>query len=239
MPKMSSQMQKSLACAVGGLFLALGSFAAEAPIEKPAPGEADRYRLAARQILQEEAAETRAHDEAWLRGSPADREKALAPTRDKAEQESADLITAALRAEAAAPAADPCPLRGVRYPDREPAVDVPFHAWEFRVLDYWGGLVKGECTGVYAGYNPANPLRGELIVYRHPDDPSRYEVYPAPRANGPIRIVSEANGSLVLASVRGSFDRDTGANPDGTTFEIVEAPGGGAYLFDLETMRFR
>lgn len=240
MPKMPSKVQKSLACAVGGAFLALGSFAADPPAAKPSPGEADAYRLQARHTLEGEAAALRAHDEAWLRRSPADREQAQAPVREKAEQESADLITAASRAEAAAPAADPCPLRGVRYPDREPAVDVPFHAWEFRVLDYWGGLVKDECTGVYAGYDPANPLQGELVVYSHPDDPSRFEVYPAPKATGPVRIVAEANGSLILSSVRGTFDRDTGAaNPDGSTFEAVEAPGGGSYVFDLRTMRYR
>ena len=239
MPKMPRRMQKPLALAVGGVLMAFVSFAAEAPAEKPGPSEADRYRLKAQQTLQGDAAATWAHDEAWLLRSPADREQALAPTRDKAEQESADLIAAALQAEATAPAADPCPLRGLRYPDREPAVDAPFHAWEFRVLDFWGGLVKGECTGVYAGYDPANSLQGELVVYSHPDDPSRFEVYPAPRATGPLRIVSEANGSLVLASVRGSFDRDTEANPDGSTFETVEAPGGGTYTFDLRTMRYR
>jgi len=220
--------------------MACGSFAAGAPAAKPPAGDADSYRLKAQQTLQGEVAAVRTPDEAWLRRSPADREQELAATREKAEQESAGLITVALRAEAAAPAVDPCPLRGLRYPDREPAVDAPFHAWEFRVLDFWGGLVKGECMGVYAGYDPANPLQGELVVYSYPDDPSRFEVYPAPKATGPIRIVAEANGSLVLSSVRGSFDRDTGAaNPDGSTFETVEAPGSGTYVFDLRTMRYR
>lgn len=233
---MTRKMQGSLACAVAGVFYALVAGAGEAPI--PA-STADQYRLQAQPILEGQAQAMRERDEVWLRLSSAEREQALARVRERAEQESAEMIAAAVQAEEGAPSADACPQRGVRYPDREPAVDTPFHAWEFRVLDFWGGLVKGECTGVYSGYNPADPLQGELIVYGLPDDPSRFEVYPTPKATGPVRILSEANGTLVLSTVRGAFDRDIGANADGPTFETVEAPGGETFVFDLRTMRYR
>jgi hypothetical protein len=234
---MPRKMRNSLAFAVAGFFLALVAGAGEAPT---AASAADQYRLQAQSIQEGQARSMRERDEEWLRLSPAEREQALAQVRERVEQESAEMITAAVRAEEAAPAADACPLRGVRYPDREPAVDTPFHAWEFRVLDFWGGLVKDECAGVYAGYDPANPLQGELVVYSHPDEPSRFEVYPTPKATGPVRIVSEAKGTLVLSSVRGSFDRDTRTpDPDGSTFETVEAPGSETYVFDLRTMRYQ
>jgi hypothetical protein len=227
----------SLAVAVAGVFCALVAGAGEVP--SPASA-ADRYRLEAQPVLESDARAMRERDEAWLRLSPAEREQALARVRESADQESAEMISAAAQAEEASPAADACPLRGVRYPDREPAVPSPFHARNFRVLDFWGGLVKGECVGVYAGYDPADPLLGKLVVYRHPDEPSRFEVYPTPKPTGPVEILSQANGALVLSSVRGAFDRDRRTpDPDGSTFEIVEAPGGETFVFDLRTLRYR
>jgi hypothetical protein len=238
---MASHLRISIACAIGGVLLAVGAATADPrPGEAPPSGDADSYRSKAQQTLAGQVQALRAHDEAWQSLSPAEREQALESAREKAEQESAEMIGAAVQAEARTAAVDTCPLRGLRYPDREPAVDVPFHDWEFIVLDYWGGLLQGECVGIYAGYRPADPLQGELVVYSHPEEPSRYEVYPTPTATGPVHIVSEAHGVLILSSVWGTFDRHTDtATPEGSTFESTPVPGGATYTFDLNAMRYR
>jgi hypothetical protein len=233
---MPIRIQRSIAFTICGALIAYGARAAEPPAT-----DADQYRAEAQQTLEEQLQELRAHDEAWQSLPAAQREQTLQQARAKAEQESAEMIGAALKAESTAAAVNnACPFQGLRYPDREPAVDVPFHDWEFIVLDFWGGILKGECEGIYAGYNPADPLQGELVVYDHPDEPWRYEVYPTPTATGPVRIVAEKDGVLTLSSVRGTFDRHTEtATPEGSTFEAAKAPGGAAYTFDLSNLRYR
>jgi len=211
--------------------------------EMPPPSEADEYRLHAQQILQSRLETSTANDEVWLGLQATEREKILQPIREKAKQESEEMIGAALKAEATATPSDPCPFRGLLYPNREPAVPVPFHSWQFIVLDYWGGVLQGACKGVYAGYDPTNPLQGQLAVYNDPENPDRYDLFPTPTATGPVRIVAEKNGLLTVWSVQGKFDRNTSfdstASTDDSLSNSVEAPGGAMYVFDLRTLRYR
>lgn len=240
---MSRRIRIVITWTAGSLLIALGAAAlALRPDEIPSRSEADEYRMTAEQALQSQVEAFRVHNEAWQSLQATEREQILQPIREKSQQESVEMIRTAMKAEATQ-AVDSCPFRGLLYPDREPAVPVPFHDWEFIVLDYWGGILNGVCKGVYAGYNPINPLQGELAVYSHPNEPSRYELYPTPTATGPIRIIAVTNGLLILTSVRGTFDknleRDRSANPDSPTFESAGVPGGATYTFDMRTLRYR
>ena len=116
-------------------------------------------------------------------------------------------------------------LEGVQVP-------APFSSEEFKVINYWGGEVGGRRAGVYAGYFPQNPSQGALAVFESKDD-VRGHYYNAPDATGPLRIISEANGILVVMSIKGEFERYNALH------ERVHTPGLTIYRFDMKSGVFK
>jgi hypothetical protein len=216
--------------------------AGEAPgvSENSRPSEAaDQYRLKAQRTLRSELKEAQAEDEDWHNLPPAYQEKYLQAIKEKAKNESDAMIEEALIAEKTAIPTDDCPFRGLLYPDREPAVPVPFHGWQLTVLNYWGGALDGVCTGVFAGYDPTNPLQGQLAVFTDPNHPEHYEVFPTPTASGPVHIVTETEGVLIVSSLRGKFNRNIDfVSATNTVSHTIDAPGGTIYVFDLHALRY-
>jgi len=165
--------------------------------------------------------------------TPAEQEEFLAPIRAKAEQESKAMLQAAAQEDSALPPVEACPLQGVIDP-LTPDVIRPFHDWEFIISDYWGGTVNGECLGVYAGYDPAKPLQGELVVWNLSNG-EPWQFFPTPSATGPTKITADTNGALTLLSVKGIFY----TSPDAGHQVGVATPGGATYVFDLATLHYR
>jgi hypothetical protein len=226
-------IKSKIIIALGGFVIALSVTAALRANEGPSK-EAEPAHSNASQTLPEELAADQVQDEAFDKLSPAEQQQFLAPIRAKAQQESNAMIQAALRAEVSAPSPDPCPYRGVLNLAVEPALPMPFHAWQFVVANYWGGVVDGVCLGVYAGYDPANPMLGELVIWKL-NESGPWQFYPTPTASGPITIVSETNGTIKVSSLKGTYY----TGPEAASQVPVETPGGGIYVFDLKARRYR
>jgi hypothetical protein len=201
-------------------------------------GMAREYRMKAQETLRMQLEAAEAQDAAWQNLSPAEQEKVLQSSSEEATQESNAIIMAALEAEASAPPPETCSSRGILEQTLAPDL---FHDWEFIVSNYWGGIRGDTCEGVFAGYDPRNPLQGQLAVYRDLNNSSHYKLYPTPTATGPIHIVSEVNGLLTISSQQGAFARNTEFDNPGfdNSTDMVNAPGGAIYVFDLHTLRYR
>jgi hypothetical protein len=228
---MTRHMRKiAVWCLASGIVVAVGSGAALLAKERESAAE---YRSRAAQTLQQQMAATQAAEDASQKMTQAEQEQNLGPMRAKAQQDSNAMIQAAVRAEAEQPPAEACPVRGIIDP-LTPDVIRPFHDWEFIVSDYWGGIVKGACLAVYGGYDPANPLQGELVIWNLTEG-GEWQYYPTPTATGPIKIMADAKGELTGVSLKGTFY----TNPDAGSQVGVETPGNATYVFDLETRKYR
>jgi hypothetical protein len=202
----------------------------------PALNDGAQYRSRMNEKLAARITEMRQRDAVWRSLPAAEREAILKPIRERADRESNELTKSTDKAPD-----DPleeCPFRGLLNSDE---VTVLFHRWEFKVNNYWGGILNG-CQRVYAGYEPRNPLQGHLAIYDHPGQWAAYDLFPTPTATGPVRIIGERDGVLTLESLSGIFDRDTSSDPaggpDGSTVAHVTTPGGARYVFDLRTLRY-
>lgn len=128
----------------------------------------------------------------------------------------------------------PSPFVGILDADQVPAA---FRPSEFKALNFWGGDVNGVRVGVYAGYRPADPTQGVIIVFDNPDS-SVGQDYLVPVAAGPVRIVAGKDGVLTLQAITGDFEEFTGddnAQPAAT----VHTNGGKKYRFDLSSRSFK
>lgn len=102
-------------------------------------------------------------------------------------------------------------------------------------MNFWGGEIDGKAIGVYAGYYPENPLQGVLAVFDDKNN-SKGKFYPTPKLTGPVRIISELNGVLILKSVSGEFeiyDQNTYSS------KKVQASASTVYSFDVRKQLFR
>lgn len=111
----------------------------------------------------------------------------------------------------------------------------PFQSNEFTALNFWGGEIDGKAIGIYAGYYPENPLQGVIAVFDDRNN-SKSKFYSTPKSTGPIRIISELNGTLTLKSVSGEFEiYDQNVYPS----KKVQTSDSSAYLFDIRKQLFQ
>jgi hypothetical protein len=199
-----------------------------------------QWQLDAEQTFQAQLQQAKAHDLAWQSLSESERQRILQARKANIEAESAALMNTTVTTTAESGL---CEFAGIRYPDREPAVPFPTAPRIFIMVNYWGGMFGGQCQGVWAGSEPRNPLQGELLLFNNPEDPSAYNLYSSPTATGPLWIVGEKNSLLTVISVAGSYDKNTEyvatTSSVAPTLEVVVAPGGATYTFDMRTLRFQ
>jgi len=120
---------------------------------------------------------------------------------------------------------------GILEADQAPGV----YPLKFKILNSWAGDIEGKGVDVYAGHWPQNPLQGVLLIFESASDPG--QSYPTPNATGPVRIISETDGVLVLESIAGAFEMH---DAEGNRFpNEVRTLGGTTYLFDISTHTYR
>ncbi len=98
----------------------------------------------------------------------------------------------------------------------------------------WTGYVNGKFMVVTGTAQRADPSQGVLFVMND-FTPVGSQTIPAPTATGPLKIVSEANGVLLLQSVGGTYEA---YDADTNTRHEVTTKGGAMYTFDLRTRTF-
>jgi hypothetical protein len=198
-----------------------------------------QWQLDAAQTFAAQLQEAKAHDLAWQSLSESERQQILRARKAGIEAESAALMNTSVTTTAAS---DSCQFTGIRFPDRDPAVPYPTEPRLFIPVDYWGGMLDGQCEEIWAGSEPRNPLQGELLLPNNSQGPEAYNLYPSPTATGPLRIVSESNGVLTVVSVGGTYQKVTDYDAtDSTGTEpspLIVAPGGVTYTFNIHTLRF-
>ena len=97
----------------------------------------------------------------------------------------------------------------------------------------WRGYIGGVLYTAVSGAPRANPEQGTLVLFETYLNPVNYHT---PTAAGPVEIVSEQNGVLVLKSLAGkweAYDSDTNAH------KMFETKGGITYRFDLKSRTFK
>ncbi len=124
---------------------------------------------------------------------------------------------------------DISPFQGIFEGAQVPA---PFDSKDFKVVNYWGGEINTKQVGVYAGYLSQNPSQGILVVFKSKDD-IKGNYYNAPTMSGPLRIISESNGILIVESIKGEFERY------GVPQERVQTSGLTTYRFDIKSGIFK
>lgn len=129
---------------------------------------------------------------------------------------------------------EPNPFVGILAADQVPAA---FKPSEFKPLNFWGGDINNVRIGVYAGYQPANPMQGVIVVFDNPESSSGQD-YSVPVAAGPVRILAEKNGVLTLQAIAGDFEEFTD-DDSGQPATMVHTTGGKKYFFDLSSRSFK
>src|ERR1700730_14836202 len=210
---MSMRTKTTATIVIGGVVLAIGATTAirgEGPSSANNQSQASSgqtvhdgkndYQAWATQVVEDQLAQDRADDEAFDKLLPAEQQRILRTLHAKAQLES-NALTQTM--DSTNTPSDMCPSRGVLDMASNSAIPMPFHGWEFIVSNYWGGVVNGVCEGIYSGYDPTNPMQGELVIWDFGIGPWQY--YPSPTATGPLTILAEEGGSLKLASLKGTY----------------------------------
>jgi hypothetical protein len=239
---MTNTTRKVICVGVGMVLSLLIATLALQSSEKPRQ-TAEQSHLESQKLFQRELEALHARNESWESLPANEKEIVLLRSREAAEKESRRMIEVALKVEAEVQPVENCYFSGLRFPDREPAVDVPFHSWDFRVQNFWGGTISHVCFQVYAGFSPTDPAQGVLAVFSDPEEPWRYKLYPTPTPTGPVHVVAESMGLIVLRSEAGTFERlsnESGlVQKEGPTVIPTKTSGGTTYIFDLRTLRYR
>ncbi|HET8574885.1 MAG TPA: hypothetical protein VFM02_01785 [Candidatus Paceibacterota bacterium] len=102
-------------------------------------------------------------------------------------------------------------------------------------INSWAGYVDGKFMVVTGTAETTDPSQGILFVMNG-FNPTGSQVISAPIATGPLKIVSEANGTLTVQSVAGTYEVYD-ANTD--TRRDVTTKGGTTYTFNLKSRTFK
>jgi len=99
----------------------------------------------------------------------------------------------------------------------------------------WTGYVNGKFVVVTGTAERTDPSRGVLFVMND-FTPVGAQAISAPTATGPLKIISEANGVLILQSIAGTYEAyDVNTN----TKYNVTTKGNTTYMFDLKLRTFK
>ena len=223
-----------LAAAIVGVVLAgAGSVIAMKPLWNQDDPEAGKLaqlmgsgKLKAKDI--DALTQMQAERDVWSHMTPEERSQVQAKSLEKFRKDQAANPTSNV-----APAASTAnPFIGVLAAKDAPMPPAGYN--DFRTFGYWGGMVSSGYMGVRAGAAQKSPQQGAVLVSDATTGVGA-NIYNTPSATGPVEIVSEANGVLVLHSIAVSVDVYDEVADRHTT---VATQGGTTYTFDTKTRTF-
>lgn len=100
----------------------------------------------------------------------------------------------------------------------------------------WRGYANEKLVTIVTGSFYADPGQGIVVVMEGVFDPTQFKTYKTPSATGPVKIVAESNGILILESITGTFEV---YREETNTRENVITPGKSVYHFNTTTRKFQ
>jgi hypothetical protein len=174
--------------------------------------------------------------EAECRASAANPQKGNEQIAEKKQLAYKQMLAALDAEEKTAPAPNASEVLGIFPPEDIPPI--PKHTFSFDSGNVWQGYAGPLFVTIYAGDRYGDPKQGMLIVQMEGNADSDFQIdtIPTPTATGPVKVVSEAGGTLTLKSVAGTFKAEHG---DDAPPEYVTTPGGATYYFNIAARKFQ
>jgi hypothetical protein len=134
---------------------------------------------------------------------------------------------------------------GILPPDEPPLIKGMFDV--ANESNIWQGYVNSFLYKVYAGNDYNNPKQGMIVIEAESESDQHVgiERIRTPSATGPVEVVSEKGGVLVLESKAGTYEVSAERPPDSGYVEApdgrlyVKTVGGETYYFDIAARKFQ